>query len=68
MKLIPLIDASKSGIKIKKKKKIALSVRRKCSGMMAFFRQGALLLSLAAAVSVYAGDIPAMYHVLSGDF
>lgn len=29
---------------------------------MAFFRQGALLLSLAVAVSVYAGNIAAIYH------
>uniref|UniRef100_A0A671XF57 Zona pellucida glycoprotein 3f, tandem duplicate 1 n=1 Tax=Sparus aurata TaxID=8175 RepID=A0A671XF57_SPAAU len=39
----------KSGIK-----KHPPSVRRKCSVTMAFFWQGALLLSLAAAVSVYA--------------
>lgn len=53
----------KSGIK-----KHPPSVRRKCSVTMAFFWQGALLLSLAAAVSVYAGDTPAMYYLLTGDF
>lgn len=34
-----------------------------CSVTMAFFWQGALLWSLAVAVSVYAGNIAAIYHL-----
>lgn len=63
VKVISSIDASQV-----RNKKTPPSVRRKCSVTMAFFWQGALLLSLAAAVSVYAGDTPAMCYLLTGDF
>lgn len=63
VKVISSIDASQV-----RNKKTPPSVKRKCSVTMAFFWQGALLLSLAAAVSVYAGDTPAMYYLLTGDF
>lgn len=51
-----LIDASQSGIKT------TSSRRAKCS-VMAFSWQGALLLVLAAAVSVYAGNVAAVYRL-----
>lgn len=38
-------------------------MKSKCSVMMAFVWQGALLLSLAVAVSVYAGNVAAIYHL-----
>lgn len=52
-----LIDASQSGIKT------ASSRRAECSVMMAFSWQGALLLILAATLSVYAGNVAAVYHL-----
>lgn len=42
-----------------RRNKTTHSIRSKCSVMMAFFWQRVLLLSLAAAVSVHAGNIAA---------
>lgn len=57
VKYVFLIDGSQSGIKT------TSSRRAKCSVMMALSWQSALLLALAATVSVYAGNIAAVYYL-----